>query len=60
MKINHEKIAEFGFKFDTLEDVYIYFSNTLDWLESHNKNYTKEQYHRILTLRDICNCLEAE
>lgn len=60
MKINHEKMAAFGFKFDTLEDVYFYFSNMLDWLESHNKNYTKEQYNRILTLQEISSCLEVE
>ena len=60
MKINHEKMAELGFKFDTVEDVYLYFSSMLDWLESHNKNYTKDQYNRILTLQDIFNCLIAE
>ena len=34
----------------------------LDWLESHNKNYTKEQYHAILDLREkiesLCEWLD--
>ena len=29
--------------------------NIIDYLESHNKNYTKEQYYKILDLQDIIN-----
>lgn len=25
----------------------------LDWLLTHNKNYTKEQYYKLLDLKDI-------
>lgn len=30
------------------------------WLESHNKNYTKEQYYKICDLYDFIRCLEIE
>lgn len=59
MKINHNKMEKCGFKFNNIEDVFFYLSNMLDWLESHNKNYTKAQYDRILTLKEICDCLEV-
>lgn len=44
MRINYDKMEQFGFAFDNLDDVFFYFSSMLDWLERHNKNYTKEQY----------------
>ena len=59
MKINHNEMEKRGLKFDNIDDIFFYFSNMLDWLESHNKNYTKEQYNRILTLKEICDCLEV-
>lgn len=59
MKINYNEMEKLGLKFDDIADIIFYFSNMLDWLESHNKNYTKEQYNRILTLKEICDCLEV-
>ena len=59
LKINNEKLSkETGFSFETMEDLFIYVSNSIEWLESHNKNYNKEQYYRISDLKDICNCIE--
>lgn len=29
--------------------------NKLEWLESHNKNYTKEQYYKIQEILDVVN-----
>ena len=32
--------------------------NLLNWLEKHNKNYTKEQYYKILDAQEIVeNCI---
>lgn len=31
--------------------------NTVDWLERHNKNYTKEQYYKILDLQEQIHTL---
>lgn len=41
---------------DFLQEV----KNTLDYLESHNKNYTKKQYYLIQDLQDIFKFMEVE
>lgn len=59
MKINYKKILEnTGLNFENKEDLYFYIKNTIDFLESHNKNYTKEQYHRIIDLKEILENIE--
>lgn len=59
MKINYKKILEnTGLDFENKEDLYFYIKNTIDFLESHNKNYTKEQYHRIIDLKEILENIE--
>jgi hypothetical protein len=50
-KAGFEGIAE-----DT-DNILFYTFNMLDVLESHNKNYTKDQYHRISALKDIFEAL---
>lgn len=59
MKINREKMERYGYSFNNFEDIYFYFSEMLDYLESHNKNYTKSQYNKIVALKDILECLEV-
>ena len=41
-----------GFTEDT-DEILFYTFHMLEVLESHNKNYTKDQYNRISTLKDI-------
>lgn len=61
LKLNNEKLLEeSGISFETMEDCFLYVSSLIDYLESHNKNYNKEQYHRILTLKNICRAIEIE
>lgn len=36
-------------------DIYSHIKTLVKWLESHNKNYTKEQYHKISDLNEILN-----
>lgn len=60
LKINNEKLSEYGFSFETMEDLYLYVLRSVEWLESHNKNYNKEQYYRMLDLKDILDCIEVE
>lgn len=32
----------------------------IDWLECHNKNYTKDQYYKILDIQEILeNCIKG-
>lgn len=47
-----------GFSFDNWSDMYLYIKSLVEWLESHNKNYTKEQYHRIDSLKEILDCID--
>ena len=56
--ISHEKLAEQGWSFEDWSDIYSYISGLVDWLESHNKNYTKEQYHKIVILKEILDCID--
>lgn len=59
MKINKEKMQKIGFEFESMEDVYFYIFYMIEWLESHNKNYTKEQYYRISIVNDILHSLDV-
>lgn len=58
LAINHEKLAERGLSFDDWSDIYLYVQSLVEWLESHNKNYNKEQYHRICTLKEILESID--
>lgn len=60
MKINFEKINELT-KIGVFRDssLLVYIQHTLDYLESHNKNYTKKQYHLISELKTIIENIEA-
>lgn len=58
LAINHEKLAACGFSFESWSDMYLYVQSLVEWLESHNKNYTKEQYHRISSLKEILDCID--
>lgn len=56
--INHEKLADLGMTFDHWDDMYLYVKRLVEWLESHNMNYTKEQYRKISDLKDIISCID--
>lgn len=58
LAINHQKLADQGWSFDDWSDIYSYISELVDWLESHNKNYTKEQYHKIISIKEILDCID--
>lgn len=61
LKIDNNKLLKnTGLSFETMEDLFYYVSSNIEWLESHNKNYNKEQYRRISDLKDICDCIEVE
>ena len=45
-----------GFAEET-ENMFFYLHSLIEWLECHNKNYTKEQYHRIQIANDLLNAL---
>ena len=54
MKIDFEKMNEqTGLNINNISDLIIYIQHTLDFLESHNKNYTIKQYYLIDELKTI-------
>ena len=55
--IDIEKLENLGFTFEDPESFICYILSLSSWLQSHNKNYTKEQYNRIDTLNDLLNCI---
>ena len=58
--LDEKKMDELGFGFDAVDDVYFYVSHISEWLESHNKNYTKDQYYNICALKDALECLKVK
>ena len=62
LTINEKKIQDLGFSYkeSELSDWYCYIRAELQWLESHNKNYTKEQYDRLSTVKDLFDAIELE
>ena len=66
MKIDYEKLKQdCGLDFSKNgkykeQDFVFYVGSILYNLKTHNKNYTKEQYERILQLNDIWECIKGE
>lgn len=60
VKIDHEKLNNCDMYFDSKEEIVQYFQYMLEYLQSHNKNYTKKQYEIIQCLYDIIQSLEIE
>lgn len=60
MKINMNKVKENGFEFSSEENTLEYIKRKLEFLESHNKNYTKEQYYIVCDLFSLVECIEME
>ena len=61
MKINKKEILKnIGIEFTNNDDYLLYMINLIDYLESHNKNYTKEQYFKISELKEMINNIKKE
>ena len=61
MKINFEKLkTKQGVNFDKDEQQAIfYLEHLIDYLKTHNKNLTKEQFYKIDFICDFIDCLEV-
>ena len=60
-KINYEKLKEYGLELKNESELYEYLKETLvEYLYSHNTNYTKNQWWRVSELYDIIKCLEVK
>ena len=51
------KKAGFDLFAEDTDNMMFYVHSLIEWLESHNKNYNKEQYHRIQILNDILTAI---
>lgn len=58
--LDKDKMDERGYGFDAVDDVYFYVYHIAEWLESHNKNYTQDQYYNICALKDALECLKVK
>lgn len=58
MKIDNEQLSNIGLNFENGQDAIFYLRSLLEWLESHNKNYTQEQYYKILDCLEIVENME--
>ncbi|MCM1497313.1 MAG: hypothetical protein NC124_02490 [Clostridium sp.] len=59
VKLNKKKLHKLGFKFENKKELFDFVNKTMSFLESHNKNYTKDQYYLISVVRDILSCFET-
>jgi len=59
LSINHEKLKECGLSFENWSDMYYYIKSLVEWLESHNKNYNKAQYYKIVTIKEILESIDC-
>ena len=61
MKIYFKTIEQnTGRKFDDLLDLQLYVNRSLEYLTTHNKNYNKKQYEKIIELKEIFNAIEFD
>lgn len=57
---DYEKIAlETGINLDDPQDILRLLQNHVEYLSTHNKNYTGEQWRRILDIASIINNMEV-
>ena len=58
IKLNKKKLKQKGFDFEGESMLFDLIKQKIEWLKSHNKNYTTEQYYLIDMLKEIFDCFE--
>lgn len=58
LKIDNEKLAACGLNRGNDAEFLHELRGLLEWLENHNKNYTKMQYNKILDALDFVKSFE--
>ena len=58
MRLNPEKMTEHGFSFESTDDLLLYASNLMEYFRYHNKNLTKTQERKIVTIQEALECLD--
>ena len=59
IKLNKKKLKQKGFDFEGESMLFDSIKQKIEWLKSHNKNYTKAQYFVIDELSEIFSCCES-
>ena len=60
IEIDKDKIyKECGIDIANSYEYLLYIKNLCEFLESHNKNYTKEQYYAILDIKTILDNIKG-
>ena len=59
IKINLKNVNKLGYEFKSFDEIFIHLKSRLEYLESHNKNYTKRQYNDILEIKEIIDTIET-
>lgn len=52
-------LLETGIDLDNPQDILFLLQNYVEYLSTHNKNYTREQWRRILDIAAIVNNMEV-
>lgn len=52
-------VAKSEYSCSSVTDLLISMKDDIEWLATHNKNYNKGQYYRILSLQNIINGMKA-
>lgn len=58
MRLNPEKMTEYGFSFESSDDLLLYASNLVEYFRYHNKNLTKAQERKIVAIQEALECLD--
>lgn len=52
-------LLETGINLDNAQDILLLLQSHVEYLLTHNKNYTREQWRRILDIAAIVNNMEV-
>lgn len=59
MRVDYNKIKKnTGLDFESFSDLYFYVERHIEYLMSHNKNYTKKQMYKIDDLYNIIKSVD--
>jgi len=60
MRINNKQLKDnTGLSFESFTNIVSYAERHLEWLKTHNKNYTKEQERRIDDLYEMIQAIDV-
>lgn len=60
IKIDTKKLEKKDFNFESELMLFDFIKQKIEWLASHNRNYTKEQCFILDDLKEILSCCELE